>query len=61
MAATCQGSPFRSGLVRPLNAYEWAYVIAYQTSEERNRWLTRYLGIYNGHRCHMALGGLTPQ
>ncbi len=21
MAATCQGSPFRSGLVRPLNAY----------------------------------------
>jgi hypothetical protein len=20
-----------------------------------------YLGIYNGHRCHMALGGLTPQ
>ena len=40
---------------------EWAYVIAYQTSEERNRWLPRYLGINNGHRCHMALGGLTPQ
>jgi transposase InsO family protein len=40
---------------------EWAYVIAYQTSEERNRWLPRYLGIFNGHRCHMALGGLTPQ
>jgi transposase InsO family protein len=40
---------------------EWAYVIAYQTSEERNRWLPRYLGIYNGHRCHMALGGLSPQ
>ena len=40
---------------------EWAYVMAYQTSEERNRWLPRYLGIYNGHRCHMALGGLTPQ
>ena len=40
---------------------EWAYVIAYQTSEERNHWLPRYLGIYNGHRCHMALGGLTPQ
>jgi len=40
---------------------EWAYVIAYRTSEERNRWLPRYLGIYNGHRCHMALGGLTPQ
>jgi transposase InsO family protein len=40
---------------------EWAYVIAYQTSEERNRWLPRYLVIYNGHRCHMALGGLSPQ
>jgi len=40
---------------------EWAYVIAYQTSEERKRWLPRYLGIYNGHRCHMALGGLSPQ
>lgn len=40
---------------------EWAYVIAYQTSEERNRWLPRYLGIYNANRCHMALGGLTPQ
>jgi transposase InsO family protein len=40
---------------------EWAYVIAYQTSEERNRWLPRYLGIYKGHRCHMALGGLSPQ
>jgi len=22
------------------------------------RWLPRYLGIYNGSRCHMALGGL---
>ena len=40
---------------------EWAYVIAYQTSEERNRWLPRYLGMYNGNRCHMALGGLSPQ
>ena len=40
---------------------EWAYVIAYQTSNERNHWLSRFLGIYNGHRCHMALGGLTHQ
>ena len=39
---------------------EWAYVIGYQTSEERNRSLPRYLGIYNRHRCHMALGGLSP-
>jgi transposase InsO family protein len=39
----------------------WAYVIAYQTSEERNCWLPRYLGIDNGTRCQMALGGLSPQ
>jgi hypothetical protein len=35
--------------------------MAFQTSEERNRWLPRYLGLYNGRRCHMALGGLSPQ
>jgi transposase InsO family protein len=46
--------------IKPLLA-EWAYVIACQTSEERNHWLPRYLGIYNGNRCQMALGGLTPQ
>ena len=40
---------------------EWAYVMSYQTSEEQNHWLPRYLGIYNSHRCNMALGGLTPQ
>jgi transposase InsO family protein len=40
---------------------EWAYVIAYQTSEECSRWLPRYLGTYNGNRCQMAFGGLTPQ
>jgi hypothetical protein len=40
---------------------EWAYSMAYQTSEERNQWLPRYLGIYNGRRCHMALGGRTPR
>ena len=39
---------------------EWAYVISYQTSEELNCWLPRYLGIYNRHRFHMALGGLSP-
>jgi transposase InsO family protein len=33
----------------------------FETSEERNRWLPRYLGLYNGRRCHMALGGLSPQ
>ena len=40
---------------------EWADVIAYQTSEERNRWLPCYLGIYNSKRCHMAFAGLTLQ
>ena len=40
---------------------EWAYAMAFQTSEERNRWLPRYLGLYNGRRCHMGLGGLSPQ
>jgi len=40
---------------------EWAYVIAYQTFEERNCWQPRYLGVYNGQKCHMAFGGLSPQ
>jgi transposase InsO family protein len=39
---------------------EWAYGMAFQTSEERNSWLPRYLAIYNGRRCHMALAGRTP-
>ena len=40
---------------------EWAYGLAFQTSEERKRWLPRYLRLYNQRRCHMALGGLSPQ
>ena len=32
-----------------------------QTSEERKRWLPRYLGLNNQRRCHKALGGLSPQ
>jgi transposase InsO family protein len=39
---------------------EWAYGLSFQSSEERNRWLGRYLAIYNGRRCHMALSGRTP-
>ena len=39
---------------------EWAYSMAFQASTERNRWLPRYLAIYNGRRCHMALAGRTP-
>ena len=38
---------------------EWAYSMAFQTSAERNHWLPRYLAIYNGRRCHMALAGRT--
>lgn len=40
---------------------EWAYGMAFQTSEERNQWLSRYLGIYNARKCRMALDGLTPR
>jgi transposase InsO family protein len=40
---------------------EWAYGMPFQTSEERKQWLPRYLRLYNQRRCHMALGGLSPQ
>jgi transposase InsO family protein len=40
--------------------HEWAYGLSFQSSEERNRWLGRYLAIHNGRRCHMALAGRTP-
>ncbi|WP_259725201.1 hypothetical protein [Synechococcus sp. CS-1332] len=40
---------------------EWAYVMPYSTSAARNERLPAYLRIDNGRRCHMALGGLTPQ
>ena len=40
---------------------EWAYAMAYPNSEERNRWLPRYLAIYNRLRKHSALGWLSPQ
>jgi transposase InsO family protein len=39
---------------------EWAYAMPFNSSEERKRWLPRYLAIYNGRRCHMAIGGRTP-
>jgi len=32
----------------------------FNSSEERKRWLTRYLSIYNERRCHMALAWRTP-
>ena len=34
----------------------WAYAMACPNSEERNRWLPRYLAIYNLLRKHSALG-----
>ena len=40
---------------------EWAYAMPYPNSEERNRWLPRYLAIYNRLRKHSALGWHPPQ
>jgi hypothetical protein len=40
--------------------HEWAYGMSFQSSVERNRWLSRYLAIYNGRRCLMSLAGRTP-
>lgn len=34
---------------------EWAYRFAYESSAERQRWLTPYLHFYNHHRAHSAL------
>ena len=31
---------------------EWAYGMSFQNSEERKRWLPRYLRLYNQRRCH---------
>jgi transposase InsO family protein len=39
---------------------EWAYAMSFNSSEERKCWLPRYLSIYNGRRCHMAIDGRTP-
>jgi transposase InsO family protein len=40
---------------------EWAYGMPFQNSEERNRWLPRYLSIYNRLRKHTALCDRSPQ
>ena len=40
---------------------EWAYSMPFQNSQERNRWLPRYLAIYNRLRKHSALGWRSPQ
>jgi transposase InsO family protein len=40
---------------------EWAYAMPFTNSEERNRWLPRYLSIYNRLRKHSTLGYRSPQ
>ena len=42
---------------------EWAHGMTFQTSDERNQWLSRgrYLGINNRRSCHSDLAGLTPR
>ena len=39
---------------------EWAYVMPYATSAQRNRALPGWLHRYNWHRRHDALGGVPP-
>jgi transposase InsO family protein len=40
---------------------EWAYAMAFRNSEGRDRWLPRYLAIYNRLRKHLALGWRSHQ
>jgi hypothetical protein len=35
---------------------KWAYAMPFQNSQEGNRWLPRYLSLYNRLRKHSALG-----
>lgn len=39
---------------------EWAYRLAYHSSDQRTQALQAWLHHYNHHRSHSALGGLTP-
>jgi hypothetical protein len=39
---------------------EWTYAMTFQNSEERNRWLSRYLWICNRLRKHSALRWRSP-
>jgi transposase InsO family protein len=39
---------------------EWAYVRPYASNEERSHLLEAWLHLYNHHRSHAALGGLSP-
>lgn len=48
------------GFIKTLLA-EWAYAMAFQSSEEPKHWLTSYLGQYNGGRCNIDFSGLNPK
>jgi len=55
--------PQTNGKVERFNrtlAEEWAYVRVYDTNAERTAALDDWLHLYNHHRRHTALGGLTP-
>ena len=39
---------------------EWAYVRPYESNEQRADLLEAWLHLYNHHRSHTALGGLSP-
>jgi transposase InsO family protein len=39
---------------------EWAYVRPYESNAERSQLLEAWLHLYNHHRSHTALGGLSP-
>ena len=39
---------------------EWAYVRVYRSEHTRTQALTRWLHLYNHHRCHTSLGGQPP-
>lgn len=39
---------------------EWAYVRTYRSTSERTEALDTWLHVYNHHRRHTAIGGLSP-
>jgi transposase InsO family protein len=73
-AATCEKLSVRHKRTRPYTPRtngkaerfiqtllrEWAYRFAYDSSEERKRWLTPYLHFYNYHRAHSAISYNPP-
>lgn len=39
---------------------EWAYAVAFTSSQERNEWLPKWLQIYNCERAHAGINMKTP-